>query len=356
MMQRLMAMKKKEMVNAAFRLGLDPLKKSAKKADWAAYIEKSLEEYGVNLRLMLTLEEVDALCARMDKASGFTLDRKTEEGALLTGAMMPLEDYGLVYYVNGAWHLDARLRTWLTLDECDRAQQHVQDVLYAYMQGWLLHVGMMPLDELTARAAALIETETDEEQENLRLLCTALLAARDGMAGQFIDDAGKLWSLYDELENPQSLWERLQQPHIAELEYPDFDEDALVFAARESLVPGDVKLYLPLISDLKRRGVQDADALVADAVMLVQNEYRDEAQEMILDEAQPRNIDDANKLLMLLFDLCNNVPHWANKGHTPMELIRKIQPRRAEPMPGRNQPCPCGSGRKYKQCCGKRVN
>ncbi|WP_369126992.1 SEC-C metal-binding domain-containing protein [Paracoccus liaowanqingii] len=21
--------------------------------------------------------------------------------------------------------------------------------------------------------------------------------------------------------------------------------------------------------------------------------------------------------------------------------------------PGRNDPCPCGSGRKYKQCCGK---
>ena len=23
-----------------------------------------------------------------------------------------------------------------------------------------------------------------------------------------------------------------------------------------------------------------------------------------------------------------------------------------EPEPGRNDPCPCGSGRKYKRCCG----
>ncbi|MBM3188447.1 MAG: hypothetical protein FJZ90_06970, partial [Chloroflexi bacterium] len=22
---------------------------------------------------------------------------------------------------------------------------------------------------------------------------------------------------------------------------------------------------------------------------------------------------------------------------------------------GRNDPCPCGSGKKYKQCCGRRV-
>lgn len=25
---------------------------------------------------------------------------------------------------------------------------------------------------------------------------------------------------------------------------------------------------------------------------------------------------------------------------------------RAAPPPGRNDPCPCGSGRKYKKCCG----
>jgi len=24
-----------------------------------------------------------------------------------------------------------------------------------------------------------------------------------------------------------------------------------------------------------------------------------------------------------------------------------------EPKVGRNDPCPCGSGKKYKQCCGK---
>jgi SWIM/SEC-C metal-binding protein len=27
-------------------------------------------------------------------------------------------------------------------------------------------------------------------------------------------------------------------------------------------------------------------------------------------------------------------------------------PARAEKTPGRNDPCPCGSGKKYKRCCG----
>ena len=29
------------------------------------------------------------------------------------------------------------------------------------------------------------------------------------------------------------------------------------------------------------------------------------------------------------------------------------QPIRIKKAPGRNDPCPCGSGKKYKQCCGR---
>ena len=38
------------------------------------------------------------------------------------------------------------------------------------------------------------------------------------------------------------------------------------------------------------------------------------------------------------------------------ELIKnteKVEPIRADQEPGRNDPCPCGSGKKYKKCCGK---
>ena len=34
---------------------------------------------------------------------------------------------------------------------------------------------------------------------------------------------------------------------------------------------------------------------------------------------------------------------------------RKQQPARAVATVGRNEPCPCGSGKKFKQCCGKRA-
>lgn len=45
----------------------------------------------------------------------------------------------------------------------------------------------------------------------------------------------------------------------------------------------------------------------------------------------------------------DNVKTNANTGEKPM-------PVRAEKRVGRNQPCPCGSGKKYKNCCGKNVS
>ncbi|NLA25785.1 MAG: hypothetical protein GX878_00155, partial [Firmicutes bacterium] len=39
----------------------------------------------------------------------------------------------------------------------------------------------------------------------------------------------------------------------------------------------------------------------------------------------------------------------ASPGKTP---AAKRQPVRAEKKIGRNDPCPCGSGKKYKKCCG----
>ena len=52
----------------------------------------------------------------------------------------------------------------------------------------------------------------------------------------------------------------------------------------------------------------------------------------------------------------------AKRGRTKEEIeaeeklikeTKKVDPLSAEAAPGRNDPCPCGSGKKYKKCCGK---
>ncbi len=58
------------------------------------------------------------------------------------------------------------------------------------------------------------------------------------------------------------------------------------------------------------------------------------------------------KLLVMTFiaNLRNNIPLWSLKGHTFNEI--GTQPRAVEKI-GRNDPCICGSNKKYKKCCGK---
>ncbi|WP_320045975.1 SEC-C metal-binding domain-containing protein [uncultured Ilyobacter sp.] len=64
------------------------------------------------------------------------------------------------------------------------------------------------------------------------------------------------------------------------------------------------------------------------------------------------------RLIPLVIDLANSTRIWENNGYTPNEMssmekeMRKPL-KKGENKVGRNSPCPCGSGLKYKKCCGK---
>ncbi len=75
-------------------------------------------------------------------------------------------------------------------------------------------------------------------------------------------------------------------------------------------------------------------------------------------------IDDPDKtaeLFNLLIEYMNHVNRWILKGHTPNSLIPKTSANakpnnvysiKTKSKIGRNDPCPCGSGKKLKHCCG----
>lgn len=76
------------------------------------------------------------------------------------------------------------------------------------------------------------------------------------------------------------------------------------------------------------------------------------------------DIEEANQLLCLLTDLSNHTIKWVYKGNTPVSvgklnaypnsIVGKNAPIiKSEPKVYPNDPCPCGSGRKYKKCCAR---
>ena len=68
----------------------------------------------------------------------------------------------------------------------------------------------------------------------------------------------------------------------------------------------------------------------------------------------------AQHVLDLLSNMANSLPVWPNNGWAPFELLeaevghRIFRDENGRPLKiGRNDPCPCGSGKKYKKCCGR---
>lgn len=83
------------------------------------------------------------------------------------------------------------------------------------------------------------------------------------------------------------------------------------------------------------------------------------------------DINQVNEVVQLIMDLSNNVRIWGNNGYTPQEIFEQFEKPKLRPLPaepfnfdvadiidfksgnkvGRNDPCPCGSGKKFKKCC-----
>ncbi|MBQ2954623.1 MAG: SEC-C domain-containing protein, partial [Clostridia bacterium] len=167
-----------------------------------------------------------------------------------------------------------------------------------------------------------------------------------------VDEYDEPWAVQAELEDPETLLERLRLPFLAKLPYPDLNADDLVRAGGEVGLPGDVKSYFPLL-DLLR--AHEAEEQLAEAVMLIENELVDEAINTLTEACGLTSLRDIEQLTEVVTDLSNAMPRWYNKGYSPDEMVSLLPGGKKASMPGRNSPCPCGSGRKYKLCCGRRV-
>lgn len=65
-----------------------------------------------------------------------------------------------------------------------------------------------------------------------------------------------------------------------------------------------------------------------------------------------------NEVIKHVVAVVNSTRKWINKGFTPNELSpHAVNEQTGQKIKvidiGRNAPCPCGSGKKYKKCCGK---
>ena len=80
------------------------------------------------------------------------------------------------------------------------------------------------------------------------------------------------------------------------------------------------------------------------------NCYLDDALYHILDEYKIKYTNkDIKSLKNIVDQYKNDMPIWGYNGYSKKEFNSMPKEKKI----GRNDPCPCGSGKKYKKCCGK---
>ncbi|MGL5379126.1 SEC-C metal-binding domain-containing protein [Clostridium sp.] len=79
----------------------------------------------------------------------------------------------------------------------------------------------------------------------------------------------------------------------------------------------------------------------------------EDAIETFLEAYEIESDYEKNIFIAELEKLAKLVKQWGLKGHTEAEIENKKKTVIAEDKIGRNDPCPCGSNKKYKKCCGK---
>ncbi|MDR1328598.1 MAG: SEC-C domain-containing protein [Oscillospiraceae bacterium] len=167
-----------------------------------------------------------------------------------------------------------------------------------------------------------------------------------------------------------------------DLDLNDFDEvkaRALEAASKPRYIPSGNEFleyadwgyyeFTPQILALKRfmerslklRG-SDADDIIDELHVMFKSKPEPDVPSMLSDAGIELSFSQTQEFLSLATDMSNNTRMWANNGYTPRELLRETEkgsvqrPAEKTPRVGRNDPCPCGSGKKYKKCCYLKEN
>ncbi|WP_027938096.1 SEC-C metal-binding domain-containing protein [Anaeroarcus burkinensis] len=224
--------------------------------------------------------------------------------------------------------------------------------------GLLHYYGVLSTEEIKTFLEALTGKEVVEEEVLGVLSWYRLYSDGDIACGE-----GLWWDW--RVDDVESV--RQEQELRSSLPFATFSYEQLYAAGKADFVE-DYPAFQELLEVFQSNWELDrqvARELAAYSVEMIRN---DKDVSLLLQELGEAlefpNMEVVQGLTKALISLHNETPLWVLKGHAPqelrlqgvedphLELIKKKQPVVNTNKIGRNELCPCGSGKKYKKCCG----
>jgi preprotein translocase subunit SecA len=194
----------------------------------------------------------------------------------------------------------------------------------------------------------------------------------DGEAVDWIVDQVLPESAPEEMRELTGLLERVAAqvaPEPAPEEAEDEEDTHPGLASEEEMLEAALGEEMPNLEQLENLplppGVdaKQVEQLLASPQGELLNDFGAFCQERGVDAAEGGGEEGMEEMLRTLHDEWLQTPRPSLDGKRPAEMLeggtlfpRKVETFRREiPKIGRNDPCPCGSGKKYKKCCGKAI-
>lgn len=230
---------------------------------------------------------------------------------------------------------------------CEQSEWQVQadinDAVIRLTQGLLYYYGYMPKSTVFELVSPIVSY--DLTRVNLT-----------------IQDAIRYYDYMNETEQDlmdsrvvnMTLLKEQQAKSIYQKHY-SFTDDQLIQAGTEDFMDLTDEL-IRLVKYLKERFSLDDVTMnrYMDDCLILLNSFIDIDPAFIYLNQHLSIVDDDDKksLLALLQESQDSIHTWALKGNKRKKDTHQTHLSAPQKKIGRNEPCPCGSGKKYKKCCG----
>ena len=354
----LATMTRQELDDIRYNVGLSGTS-SMNKAELIEKLVPAIVEFSRTWFVSLLDEQYQAF-RHLDAKKGISSEFRADESRLDYFQSLGLMVCG-AYKGELAWYMPKEImKEFRQLDQNQAFRKAVElnNDVFRVAAGLLFYYGVMDYDSLFAKVRQHLEISTEDLSfsDFMKVMFNGSCWQRNVRTSEHVAyyctvmDPGKILEAQDKIE-----------VGFAKLSYGqvyDAGEEDYIEATNE--YKGLAQFFMAAY----KMDVLRAAEVVGQITILLQNggEMKD-ILAYIEKLGEPENEKDMEALSPLLIGFHQSLRMWKLKGHTPTEIVTgKLDPeggeiisfeaaRRKKAKVGRNDPCPCGSGKKYKNCC-----
>ncbi|WP_346929266.1 SEC-C metal-binding domain-containing protein [Clostridium sp.] len=255
-----------------------------------------------------------------------------------------MQEMGILYIAESddKLYLCAPEEVLKVIPEIDKKSIDKNDEILELFRGMLYYYGGISAKEFMERLPE--DAKVDLELEEV----DKILAIGEKTCAEYIYDDG--FGLNGFLCDVEEL-EALKLEGATE-DYKKLTKNELLKASRRDYI-GDKNNYKRFVKaikdnyDIPGEGIEQLLEFVYETYQL---EGEEELIKKVLDHLSVPEFMES-EIINAIDEVCRKIPAWKYNGYTEAEKNNSKRVNLEKVRIGRNDPCPCGSGKKYKKCC-----